>query len=213
MTASSDKPSDPKEESRAKRKAKSKAPAPTSVELLDELLRSRRTVHQFEPRQVPRELLHEALDLARMVPNHKLSEPWRFHLLGRRAVEKVAALNARIVREAKGEELARKKLERWLAVPGMLAISSCTSGDDIVRHQEDYAACCCAAHNLALALWARGVGLKWTTGPVTRSVEFHEVLGLERTDRYAIGLFFYGYPSAIPEARRKPLSDVLEHLD
>lgn len=205
--------SNDKPEALSKRRGKDQEPDPSPLQLLDELLSGRRTVHQFETRAVPRELLREALDLARFAPNHKHSEPWRFHLLGRRAIERVASLNARLVRKQKGEDVARKKLERWLALPGMLAITSCTSGDDIVRHQEDYAACCCAAHNLSLALWARGVGLKWTTGPFTRTQEFHDILGLDMTERYAIGLFFYGYPSEVPDVRRKPLDDLLELLD
>ena len=34
--------------------------------------------------------------------------------------------------------------------------------------RENYAACCCAAQNLMLYLWRQGIGVKWTTGGITR---------------------------------------------
>jgi nitroreductase len=179
---------------------------------VDRALRERRTPPHFKGQPVPKALLLEALELARFAQNHKLTNPWRFHLLGKRSIERVAALNARLVREKFGEEAARKKLERWLSMPGWLVITCKSSPDDTLRHQEDYAACCCAVQNLALALWARGVGLKWSTGDVTRHEEFHELLGVDPHEEYAIGLFWYGYPEGAAESSRVPLKDVLREL-
>jgi nitroreductase len=187
-------------------------PDADSTAAVDRVLRERRTPPQFSSQLVPKALLLEALDLARFAPNHKLSNPWRFYLLGKRSIERVAALNARLVREKFGEEAARKKLDRWLSMPGWLVITSRSSPEDTLRHQEDYAACCCAAQNLALALWARGVGLKWSTGDVIRHEEFHELLGVDIHQEYAIGLFWYGYPEGQLETTRKPLRELLSEL-
>ena len=71
------------------------------------------------------------------------------------------------------------------------------------------AACCCAAQNLALALWTHGIGVKWSTGDVTRSDEFFRLLGLEPDERKVVGLFSYGYPQTVPQSRRQPLAAVL----
>ena len=183
------------------------------IEIVDACLRGRRTVHDFLPKPPPRSVLMEALDLARWAPNHRLTHPFRFHLLGRRSIERVAGLNARLVREQRGEEAARKKLARWLEQPGWLVVTASVCSDDVVRHQEDYAATACAIQNLALALWVRGIGMKWTSGPVIRSDEFHRILGLDEASEYAVALVWYGYPAQVPEAKRPPLEEYVRELD
>ena len=50
------------------------------------LVRERRTVALFQPEAPPRELLLAAVDAARWAPNHHLTEPWRFYLLGSKAL-------------------------------------------------------------------------------------------------------------------------------
>ena len=56
-------------------------------------------------------------------PNHKRTEPWRFHLLGPKTVRRVCELNAELVAAAKGEAAGAKKLTRWLAMPGWLVVT------------------------------------------------------------------------------------------
>lgn len=176
-------------------------------EVLDRVLRERRTVHEFLPDPPPRELVEEALELSRWAPNHKHTNPWRWYRLGRRTIEKVCGLNARTVRESRGEEAGRKKLDRWLRLPSWYVLTAPVKLDDPLRHQEDYAACCCAAQNFMLALWARGLGAKWSTGPVTRNPEFYELLGIDAEAEHVVGLFWVGYPKEVMEPRREELGE------
>ena len=46
-------------------------------------IRTRRTHKAFKPESLPREVLEELLGLARWAPNHNLTNPWRFRVLGR----------------------------------------------------------------------------------------------------------------------------------
>jgi nitroreductase len=177
--------------------------APEQLAAFDAVLRGRRTVHEFEPNRVPpRDQVLAALELSTWAPNHRLTNPWRWYWLGRRTAEKVAALNARTIRETKGEEFARKKLESWLRMPGWLVLTAPVSMDDPLRHQEDFAACAAAAQNLMLALWARGIATKWSTGPVTRHPEFYALLGIDAHKEHVLGLFWYGYASEVHGSRR-----------
>ena len=59
----------------------------------DELVRTRRTHKAYDPAPVDRETLDELFELARWAPNHHLTNPWRFRVIGPRALEalKVAA--------------------------------------------------------------------------------------------------------------------------
>ena len=49
----------------------------------------RRTHKSFGSEPVPRETLLELLDVARLAPNHHLTQPWRFHVLGPEALARV----------------------------------------------------------------------------------------------------------------------------
>ena len=77
-----------------------------------ELLLSRRTINDFEP-ELPENweaALVRAVEAATYAPNHKRTEPWRFHLLGPEAAARVCELNAEIVAESKGAEAAAQML-------------------------------------------------------------------------------------------------------
>ena len=58
---------------------------------LDELIRTRRTQKAYEPGPVDRETLDELFELARWAPNHHLTNPWRFRVLGLAALEALKA--------------------------------------------------------------------------------------------------------------------------
>ena len=49
---------------------------------IDELIRGRRTHKAYEPEPVDRAVLEELFELARWAPNHNLTNPWRFRVLG-----------------------------------------------------------------------------------------------------------------------------------
>jgi nitroreductase len=175
------------------------------------VLRERRTVHDFTPQIPPAEIITDAVDLARWAPNHHRTEPWHFYLLSRDVGMRVAALNADIVSRDKGEKAASVKRKRWERMPGWLVVS-CVHSADEVRAREDYAACCCAVHNMAIYLWEQGIGMKWTTGEVTRDPRFFELIGIDSDAEYVVGMFWYGFPAAIPVQRRKPTAEILSRV-
>ena len=57
--------------------------APSIAGVIDELIRTRRTHKAFGPDPVPHDVLLELFELARWAPNHHLTDPWRFRVLGR----------------------------------------------------------------------------------------------------------------------------------
>lgn len=181
-------------------------------EAVEKAIRTRRTIHLFRPEPVPsREDILGAIDLARWAPNHFLTEPWRFYLLGRETIDAVARLNAAIVAEQRGEAAGRAKLERWLEIPGWLVVTCARPPDaDERRQREDYAACCCAVQNLQLVLWSRGIGTKWTTGAVTSTRSFFDIIGVDPDLEVLVSLLWYGFAADLPSTPRTPVKDVLE---
>ena len=98
-------------------------PLPRLAELAD-TLRGRRTVSLFQPDPVPRELILEAIRLARWAPNHKLTEPWQFYLLGPSTVAELIDYMAGLIATAAGEEAGRQRRARLEAVPGWFVVAA-----------------------------------------------------------------------------------------
>jgi nitroreductase len=184
------------------------APAAVAADLIS----SRRTIHEFKPEPTPgKDLILRAIELARWAPNHRLTEPWRFYLLGRDTADAIAQLNAKLTRDAKGDQAGRIKLRRWQGIPGWLVVT-CARSEDPVRSREDYAACACAIQNLSLYLWSEGVGVKWTTGEVTRTDEFYDLIWVDRQAETVVALVWYGYAAEVPQPGRRPVEEILVEL-
>ncbi len=178
---------------------------------IEDLLRTRRTINSFKPEKPHEDLIRKAIDLARWAPNHHLTEPWRFYLIGSETSQAIVELNAKIVSQKKGKEAGEKKLKKWSSIPGWLVVTM-TKSDDPLQLQEDYAACSCTIHNLSLALWNEGVGIKWTTGDVIRDADFYELIWVDPDVESVVGLIWYGYPEEIPVSQRKLLEEIIVRL-
>ncbi len=176
-----------------------------------DLIRSRRTIHNFKPELPPWETVRKGIDVARWAPNHHLTEPWHFYHLGREAVTAIARLNAQMLAQDKGPEAGKRKLGRWLSIPGWIVVT-CDRSDEAIRAREDYAACCCAIHNFSLYLWSEGIGVKWSTGPVTRDPGFYDLIWVDPEVETLVALLWYGYPADVPQLVRKPLEQILVEL-
>ncbi|GAB5518211.1 MAG: nitroreductase [Rhodothermales bacterium] len=167
-----------------------------------QLIERRRTIHLFQPERPADQRVLDALASARWAPNHRLTEPWRFYLLSDETADAVARLNADLVTVKRGEVAGQAKYERWAAVPGWLAVTHECS-EDPIRNQEDYAATACVIQNLSLLLWAQGIGMKWTTGAVTRDPRFFDLLQINTKRERLVGLLWYGYPATVPQTQRQ----------
>ena len=192
-----------------------KKPAPSyeTQELRDfgEVLRGRRTIELFLNTPVPAALVKEALEAATWAPNHHLTEPWKFCLLGKESVSSCLELVRDIVTAKKDAKMGEFKVQSWSEKPGWLVVT-CRKSDDEMTQREDYAACCAATQNFMLYLWKAGVGSKWTTGDITRDARFFDIVGINADDEFVVGLIWYGYPKLTPTQSRKSLDEVLKQL-
>jgi nitroreductase len=161
---------------------------------LDELIRTRRTQKAYEPGPVGRPTLDELFELARWAPNHHVTNPWRFRVLG------PAALAA--LKEAAGPESARK-LDR---APTLIAASVVQSGDP-VADEEDFAAAACASFIVLLGAHARGLDGYWRTPEVLRTPEGRAACGIGDGEK-VLGLLHLGYgKGSKPAPERAPVED------
>lgn len=183
-----------------------------SVRALAALLRGRRTINLFEPEPVDSAALLDAIEVARWAPNHRLTEPWRFYLIGPRTAEAVAECWAGYEAELKGESAGTARRERLRLIPGHFVVTSARHDDEVVD-LENYAACCCAIQNLMLYLWQRGIGVKWTTGAITRERRLYELLGIDADAERIVGYFWYGKPKLVGPQKRHAVSEIVVEMD
>jgi nitroreductase len=183
-----------------------------TAQIIEEVIRDRRTIHNFTTETPPFEQIEKAIELASWAPNHRHTEPWRFHHLGPETISAVVDLNSRLVTEKKGASAGSAKRERWSTIPGWLAVTSALSRNNAELQKEDYAACCCAIQNLSLYLWSVGVGVKWTTGAVTRHLDFYRLLNVDPAVRQTVGLLWYGYAANVAQQKRQPVGEILTRL-
>jgi nitroreductase len=142
----------------------------------DDLIRTRRTHKAFGPDPVPDETLLELIELARWAPNHHLTDPWRFRVLGE-------ATKARLKQAADDAKPGSgAKLDR---APTLIAVSAKQTGDDEQDH-EDVLSTAVAAYIVLLAAHARGLAGYWRTVPVLSA--------LLPDDELPIGLLHLGDP-------------------
>ncbi len=164
---------------------------------------------------VPRELVEAVLESAVHAPNHKITEPWRFHVFvgkGRGEFARARAELALILAEAEGEEeeyvagrVSRERKKAFRA-PVVIAVIS-KGGRDEVETLENYAACAAAVQNMQLTAHALGLATIWRTGLVAYHPYMRDFFGLEASDRI-VAYLYLGYPDTTerPRRRREPAS-------
>jgi nitroreductase len=168
---------------------------------VEQAIRTRRTHKAYAAEPVDRQTLEELFDLARWAPNHNLTNPWRFRVLGPEALARLKA--------AAGPEAA-SKLDR---APTLVAVSVVQCGTDPVQDEEDLCAAACAAYIVLLAAHGRGLAGYWRTPAVLRTAEGRAALRIGDDER-VLGLLHLGHPRQQREPpERLPADEVVTYLD
>jgi nitroreductase len=167
---------------------------------LEQAIRTRRTHKAYTPVAVDRETLDELFELARWAPNHHLTNPWRFRVVGPQALERL--------KRATGDPIAAAKLDR---APTLVVVSATQSGDPIAD-EEDVLAAAGAAYGLLLGAHGRGLAGYWRTPEILRTPAGAAAVELPAGER-VLGLLHLGHPRQEPRVpARAPVSDIAIYL-
>lgn len=170
---------------------------------LEHAIRTRRTHKVYGPDPVPRDVLDELLELARWAPNHKLTNPWRFRVIGPETLERLVAVSEQ-VDPGSGSKLRR--------APTLVVVSSIPDAKPALSVENEQSTSI-AAYIVLLAAHARGYVGYWRSPSVIYDRRGREVLGIA-SDETTIGLLHLGSPieeRAAPE--RAPVEDVTTYLN
>ena len=173
---------------------------------IPEIIEQRRSVKKFTHRAITRDEIETLLDAAILAPNHRLTRPWRFYVLGPESRYAYGlALGERKARKLQDEAAARALRETIAAEhrarPCMIAVAVVENENPEIR-EEDYAAAMMAIQNLALAAVALGLATHIKTGGVMGDAAARAAAGVSEAERI-VAIVNVGEPAEQAAPRRR----------
>jgi nitroreductase len=162
---------------------------------VDDAIRRRRTHKQYGAAPLEPETLEPILELARWAPNHHLTQPTRFRVLGPQT-------RAQLERACGDKEAA--KLRR---APTLVLATALLSGD-AKTDEEDLLSTACAVYAVLLGATARGLASYWRTPAALGEPAARRVLRLAANERI-VGLVHLGPPVTDPPVKERPPLEAL----
>jgi len=166
---------------------------------VDSAIRGRRTSKQFGSEPVDAATLRELLDLALHAPNHRLTQPWRFRVLGTET------------RLRLDEHCGEKEAMKLRRAPTLVLATALLSGDPHTD-EEDLAAVACGVFAVLLGATARGLASYWRTPRAFEEDGARSILGLDEAEHVVALIHLGPLVSERPRKERLPLDDLLTVL-
>jgi nitroreductase len=161
----------------------------------------RRSIKKFQDRPVTRDEIEHLLEAAVLAPNHHLTQPWRFYVLGPESRRRYGlALGDRKARKLPDPDAANAVREKtaaeYEAFPALIAVGMVLHESPDTR-EEDYAAVMQAISNIMLAAVGRGLGTHLRTGAVMEDPAARAAIGARDGERI-VGMLNVGVPAEMP---------------
>ena len=147
--------------------------------------------------------LMDLLELAARVPDHGKLEPWRFAVLERATLDRLAPVLADFVAANVGDETAVEKARSAFASPVIVAVISTPVDSPKIPEWEQFLSAGAVCLELLNAALAAGYGAAWLTGPATQPEFAQTHLGIAPGERI-VGLIHIGQRGNPPPDRPRP---------
>ena len=179
------------------------------MNILD-VISARRSIKQFTDRPISNESIEQLLSAAVLAPNHRMTEPWRFYVMGPEAragfCKALGLRKAKRVDEPDAKSAVIEKVQAThRALPAMLAVATTLHDNPEIR-EEDYAATYMAIQNLCLAAHSLGLGTHVKSGGVMNDPVAREAMGIREGER-VIATIAVGEPAAVPDPKPRHSAD------
>lgn len=160
---------------------------------LEQLIKTRRTISDFDATPIAAETVQALLETAIWVPNHRLTQPWRFEYYTGPAIAKVAT--------AAFPEQSGKKYDKLNALPGTLLVIN-SIHEDAGVDGENTESTAALIQTFSLLAWAQNIGTAWKTPGYINKPEFKAALNVAENER-VIAMVHLGTPSGEIKAGRE----------
>ncbi|MEO5818039.1 MAG: nitroreductase [Gemmatimonadaceae bacterium] len=169
-------------------------------------LHGRRSIRQFTAREPSRAEVETLLDAAITAPNHRLTQPWRFYVLGPAARHAYGlALGNRKAKKIENptaaDAMRNKVAAEHQSLPLMIAVAVVEDANPEIR-EEDLAATMMAVQNISLAAVSLGLGTHLKTGAIMQDPSARAALGVPEGERI-VAVMNVGEPATAPPAKER----------
>lgn len=183
---------------------------------LKKIIQERRSVFpaSYTEKKLKKQTIKKVLESANYAPTHKLTEPWRFIVIRKDGLAKLADEFCRLHKMEVGTaKFSQKKCDSFHEKFGkagcVIAINLHISGK--IAEWEELAAVACAVQNMGLVAHSLDVGTYWSSTSLIN--QLGDFLGLAENEK-CIGLFYMGYhDTKIAAANRSPITEKVRWLE
>jgi len=178
---------------------------------VSDAISTRRSIKRFTTRPVTRDEIETLLSAAVAAPNHRLTQPWRFYVLGPEARHAYGlVLGGRKAKKIEDPEAARTMRDtvaaEHRALPAMLVVAVADNENPEIR-EEDYAATMMGIQNLSLAAVELGLGTHVKTGAVMSDPAARAAAGVRERERI-VAVVNIGEPAEVPAPKERQAAAV-----
>ena len=152
---------------------------------------SRRSIRQYENKEIPQEILEKILEAGRQAPSAANRQPVRFIV---------------ITNDTLKNELSKGRYNRFIK-DAPVTIIGCANRGPVLTRKWSIVDTTIALQNMVIAAWTLGIGSCWIGDFKEKQVK--ELLHIPRQWKI-VALITFGYPAEHPEARKKkPLTEMV----
>ncbi len=184
---------------------------------VSDAIADRRSIRKFTDRAPSREELERLFHDANLVPNHRMTQPWRFCVLGpeSRAAYGLALGNRKAKKatdDAQAQTIRQSTSDEHRAQPCMVIVAM-TLNENLEIREEDYASTMMAVQNICLSAVAQGLGTHIRTGAIMDDPAARLASGVVDGERI-IAVLTVGVPLDVPlEKTRRPAAELTRWID
>ncbi|OLC30927.1 MAG: hypothetical protein AUH31_03715 [Armatimonadetes bacterium 13_1_40CM_64_14] len=183
-----------------------------------DVITTRRSIPQFRSDPIPSDTIARLLEVAVWVPNHRLTEPWQFFVLGEKSKRRFGEIRRDFRAsmlpnpQAAGVQPALQKVvDDTVRTPAIVIFTS-QGHDDPELREENYWSTFGAAYAFMLAAWSEGIGTYFRTSAFRDYPPLREFLHLP-PDTRVIGVLYVGYPAVVPQRPRTSAAEKTVWMD
>ena len=183
-----------------------------------ELLQTRRSIRQFEDREVPLETIREIIGESCLAPSAANGQPWKFIIVNNKdLIKRLSDESKKNILAAieQSPDSAGSRYEAAMRNPDFNVFYNAPSLIYIVgsKHVRNlYVDCSLAAAYFMFCAAARGLGTCWVgLGTSIQDPELLELMGMSEDDRIVAPVIL-GYPGAIPDIPNRNEPEILKIL-
>ncbi|MFS0674560.1 nitroreductase family protein [Ornithinibacillus sp. 179-J 7C1 HS] len=174
-------------------------------------IRERRTILDYKPDKIKKEVLIQILNDAAYAPNHYMKQPWKIRIyedearsvFGEKVVDSYIRLGYLKTLNKEKLKQARIAYDRFFTSVPHHILFYIEKEDNGYIDDENFSAVCAFIQNFQLLAWDQGIGTMWTAKETLRDETYIREIGLSPQKHRLVAVVQVGYPNKLPKGKKR----------